>query len=418
MTPRPRSVALFSLFALSASVSAGHHTAHVERATVTAAPASTITPKALAVAAQTTRYGPSYKVNPFAVGRGPQSGYNQVGRTLEPPCSKSSTDKRPRKCNQTTEGPDSQCQTAIITSAADFCLWGSPGLSPNGTIGEVEAAVVAYCTRSGHGARVMPAGTITAVQFMRTPGYIQVVGLLNQTGINLNETDYGGELDPHGADLLGIPIQCYSAFAELTFWSLLRLIRKPPRWIGLLGRVHQIERYLHPDPIPTFSTDLNFCENRYDLIGCNYNAPAAYAPGVFESCDGDVQSEVGTYTVGTQTLTWSQPTLLPATSTLPWTPFVPASSNCVTYQSSDLFPVASLGYQSNSPLIPTAAATTASSGSAASGRSGSGSASSPTKTGSSSTAGSTSSTSKSGSSSISASLFGLAAVGAAAVAML
>ena len=30
---------------------------------------------------------------------------------------------------------------------------------------------------------------------------VQVVGLLNQTGINLNETDFGGELDPHGVGL-------------------------------------------------------------------------------------------------------------------------------------------------------------------------------------------------------------------------
>lgn len=34
----------------------------------------------------------------------------------------------------------------------------------------------------------------------------------------------------------------------------------------------------------------------YDLLGCTYNAPAAYAPGVFESCEGDLQDEVGTYT--------------------------------------------------------------------------------------------------------------------------
>ena len=34
----------------------------------------------------------------------------------------------------------------------------------------------------------------------------------------------------------------------------------------------------------------------YDLIGCNYNAPAAYVPGTFLSCEGDLQDEVGTYT--------------------------------------------------------------------------------------------------------------------------
>jgi hypothetical protein len=35
--------------------------------------------------------------------------------------------------------------------------------------------------------------------------------------------------------------------------------------------------------------------------------------------------------------TWSQPDTLPATSTLPWTPRIPASSNCVTYSSEELF---------------------------------------------------------------------------------
>jgi len=41
---------------------------------------------------------------------------------------------------------------------------------------------------------------------MRTAGYIQVVGLFNQSAINLAPNDYGGELDPHGADLAGNPL--------------------------------------------------------------------------------------------------------------------------------------------------------------------------------------------------------------------
>ena len=41
---------------------------------------------------------------------------------------------------------------------------------------------------------------------MRTEAYIQVVGLFNQTSINLDPSDGGGELDPHGADNLGNPI--------------------------------------------------------------------------------------------------------------------------------------------------------------------------------------------------------------------
>ena len=43
-------------------------------------------------------------------------------------------------------------------------------------------------------------------QFMRTEAYIQVVGLFNQTAMNLASDDFGGELDPHGADLAGNPL--------------------------------------------------------------------------------------------------------------------------------------------------------------------------------------------------------------------
>jgi hypothetical protein len=35
---------------------------------------------------------------------------------------------------------------------------------------------------------------------MRTTAYIQLTGVFNQSGINLDPTDTGGELDPHGAD--------------------------------------------------------------------------------------------------------------------------------------------------------------------------------------------------------------------------
>lgn len=89
-------------------------------------------------------------------------------------------------------------------------------------IGNVEAAVVAYCSQPGHGTRVMPGGTITGAQvriclhdgngcltftlfghqFMKTSAYIQVTGHFNQGGIGLDTTDTGGELDPHGADLV------------------------------------------------------------------------------------------------------------------------------------------------------------------------------------------------------------------------
>lgn len=86
--------------------------------------------------------------------------------------------------------------------------------------------------------------------------------------------------------------------------------------------------------------------------------PAAYENNVFMVCDGDLQDEVGTYTSNGQTYTWSQPSSLPATSTLPWTPRIPASSNCVTYQSTDLWPTSDLGYLVGSSDPPTSSMTT------------------------------------------------------------
>ena len=159
-------------------------------------------------------------------------------------------------CNSTTVGPNSQCQTAITNNISDFCLWGSP--TPGGSIGDVEAAVVAYCTTDKHGTRVIPPGAITglqvcacfhrscdlvsrifreslqphAVEMRRTPSkpslslwtphegrfcfpradlhvtntqqvmhtseYIQWTGHIDMTALGLLPNDTGGELDPHG----------------------------------------------------------------------------------------------------------------------------------------------------------------------------------------------------------------------------
>ena len=42
-------------------------------------------------------------------------------------------------------------------------------------------------------------------QFMKTSAYIQVTGHFNQSGVGLAPNDTGGELDPHGADLVSTP---------------------------------------------------------------------------------------------------------------------------------------------------------------------------------------------------------------------
>ncbi|KZP27877.1 hypothetical protein FIBSPDRAFT_730011 [Athelia psychrophila] len=254
-----------------------------------------------------------YQVNPYPVGRGPQSGYNV--------------------CNSTTEGAASECQTLIANTLSDFCIWGSP--IDNGQIGDVEAATVAYCTQPGHGTRIIPAGSITAAQFMKTSGYIQITGLFDQSGINLMANDTGGELDPHGADLFGNPLGGLVYSTGLPSGDN-TTYKQVSSWNNFVGSGQFCIKLCDPTV-----TSPNYCKNEVDLIGCDYNMPASYAANEFTSCEGELQDVVGVYTSAGQTLTWAQPTdgILPAT--LPWQPKVPASSNCVTYTSAQLFGTAS-----------------------------------------------------------------------------
>ncbi|KAK4047003.1 DNA-binding protein snt1 [Microbotryomycetes sp. JL201] len=298
-----------------------------------------------------------YQINPYPYLRGPQSGYNI--------------------CNSTTEGPDSQCQTAIMNDINDFCLWGAPGLSPNETIGDIEAAVVAYCTKAGHGTRVLPPNAITGLQMMRTPGYVQWVGRIDQTALGLQASDPGGELDPHGADQLGNPLGG-AVFSPLIVNDSTNGTSINGTDTSTLMQVVQWNNFIGSDVFCfklCTSSGYEFCENRYDLLGCSYNAPAAYQDGVFLECLGDNQDVVGTYTGSDgQTSTWSQPSSLDPSTTLPWTPRVPASSSCTTYASSDLFPASNLGYQA-SLVSGTSGASATASGASATGASGSASAS-------------------------------------------
>lgn len=89
----------------------------------------------------------------------------------------------------------------VSLSYPDFCLW-APSV-PNKTVGEAEGDMVAWCTKPGHGTRLVPDGLLTGLQFLKTPDYIQVVGFMSdQTLLDLALGDYGGEMDPHGADLV------------------------------------------------------------------------------------------------------------------------------------------------------------------------------------------------------------------------
>ena len=82
--------------------------------------------------------------------------------------------------------------------------------------------MVAWCSKSGHGTRLIPAGALTGVQFLKTSDYIQIVGFIDQTKVNIAGGDYGGEMDPHGADLVCLllaPMITYSDAVICLAWK-------------------------------------------------------------------------------------------------------------------------------------------------------------------------------------------------------
>jgi hypothetical protein len=254
----------------------------------------------------------------------------------------------------------------IVNSASDFCLWGSP--TPNGSIGDEEAKVVAYCTKNTHGARPIPAGAITGLQFMKTSAYIQIVGFIDNTAIGLDPSDSGGELDPHGADLQGNPLGGV-VYSNGTSDSSNGALTQALNWNLFVGSGQFCVKICD-----NTVNSPDYCMNTYDLVGCDYNMPSSVQNGTFTSCEGDLQDVVGVYSVNGVTSTWSMPATLNGPP--PYTPRVPASSNCQTFQATDLFEFSS-----------TASGTATATGTQASGsgsKGGSGASSGATSTGTSS----------------------------------
>jgi hypothetical protein len=128
--------------------------------------------------------------------RGPQTGYN--------------------RCNSTTEGTSSMCQTMYFngldgaspsprswatflkSTPIDFCLW-APA-APNSTIADTEGDEVAWCTKKGYGTRIMQQGTLLGAQLLKSKDYWMITGLIDQTKLNIQDGDYGGELDSGSQD--------------------------------------------------------------------------------------------------------------------------------------------------------------------------------------------------------------------------
>ncbi|KAJ1303439.1 hypothetical protein OPQ81_011630 [Rhizoctonia solani] len=206
----------------------------------------------------------------------------------------------------TGSSQSSNCQTVWINDVDDFCVWAPPN---GGEIGNMEREVVAYCTKSGRGTRVIPDGTLKGVHFVKTKDYVQVTGIGDFTKIGVKANDDGGELDPHGADGNGNPI------GGLVYGNSFGKALQYHEWTSFMSATEFCFRACTgPDAAKN-------CQHIYDVMGCRWNMPANYDPGTFESCDADNALPMGIYGAST----WYQG-VKPTPAAHP----IPHSSNCRT----------------------------------------------------------------------------------------
>jgi len=141
--------------------------------------------------------------------------------------------------------------------------------------------------------------------------------------------DFGGEMDPHGADLRGNPMGGIM-FSNAFGGSYVQVIE----WTNFLGS----NAFCLKACDPAGPNAANFCQHIYDRIGCAFNAPNAAQDNVFESCDAENADFPGVYTSNGQVVTYTQPPeSLGAITTMPYVARVPSSSNCQTFTSAALF---------------------------------------------------------------------------------
>ncbi|KAH9984886.1 hypothetical protein BJV77DRAFT_952276, partial [Russula vinacea] len=119
-----------------------------------------------------------YQVFTSTYARGTQSGYNQ--------------------CNSTTQtrNQNSECQTLIVNSIFDFCLY-APG-TPNSTISDTEGEGVAWCTTKEHGTRGIPPGTFTGLQVLRRNCATRTTFSLSDSSTKANVNIRPGDSNPAG----------------------------------------------------------------------------------------------------------------------------------------------------------------------------------------------------------------------------
>ncbi|KAG0143976.1 hypothetical protein CROQUDRAFT_660494 [Cronartium quercuum f. sp. fusiforme G11] len=181
----------------------------------------------------------------------------------------------------------SNCQTLYVNSLTDFCIWAPP--SGQQRIGDSEEYEVAWCTKSGHGTRQIPAGALRSAHFLSTPHYIQISGAIDGPALNIQKNDEGGELDPHGATGLGNPI---GSLVYTTAFG--KGVQQVKEWMNFMGDGEFCFRICNPrDPNAWL-----YCQHIYDVMGCTWVMPGNYGGG-FDSCLGDSMPPPGVYGAST-----------------------------------------------------------------------------------------------------------------------
>jgi len=186
--------------------------------------------------------------------------------------------------------------------------------------------VVSWCSKSGYGTRLIPAGTVKGAHFVQTPDYVQITGMGDFTSMNIPAGDAGGELDPHGATGNGNPVGGLVFSGAFNNGQLQQL----HEWTSFMSATIFCIRACKEGPRAP-----ELCEHIYDVMGCAWNMPGNYDVGTFENCKGDTGPPMGVY--GTSTFYQGQG------ATPPPHP-APSSSECT--------PVSTIGGIVSSSSLP------------------------------------------------------------------
>ncbi|KAF9556260.1 hypothetical protein CPC08DRAFT_737152 [Agrocybe pediades] len=153
------------------------------------------------------------------------------------------------------------CQAAYFNLIDDFCIWGPS--EPESGVANTEGEMVAWCSKPGHGTRLITQGALTGLQWIQTPDYVQAIGFIDQVSRRL-----GGEMDPHNADLRGNPM------GGLVYSSAFN------------GMKQVVARFCFKACDPAGPNAPHYCEHVFYRNGCDYIIPNAAKDGVVEHCKG------------------------------------------------------------------------------------------------------------------------------------